>query len=407
MRFDGTWRPLRVRRVKVGVAALTGAGVMALGGGVAVAVTGIPGAGGVIYGCFTTSTGALRVVPQGTACSSKETAISWNQVGPTGAQGQAGPTGSPGPQGAVGPQGLMGPAGPQGVPGPTGSAGAVGPEGPQGPTGATGPPGMRFLGPWDSTVGYQANDAVEYEGSTFIALDANTNVAPGSTSPSVWDLVANQGNTGAVGPVGPQGPQGAQGPQGPAGPTGATGPQGATGAQGPTGPQGPAGPSFGSTAVTDRGTVRMTQTACVAPGQTLLAVQVTLSKPMYLFVSGGYSYTDGSTNGSGGGVYEYYYSNIQLTAGSGAVAQLRTQYGQATTDGQTHYFGNSGMLGSPSASSPAGPMVIPAGSYSLDYQLEVTNLFSNACPVQDWTQSTNGSVEVQPSLTWMEVGTTS
>ena len=49
----------------------------------------IPDAGGVIHGCYLTKDGTLRVVDPsaGGACTSKETAIAWNQ------QGQPGPPG--------------------------------------------------------------------------------------------------------------------------------------------------------------------------------------------------------------------------------------------------------------------------------------------------------------------------
>lgn len=51
----------------------------------------IPDGGGVIHACYSTSTGAVRVtdtatnVPKG--CSSKETALDWNQQGPKGDRG--------------------------------------------------------------------------------------------------------------------------------------------------------------------------------------------------------------------------------------------------------------------------------------------------------------------------------
>lgn len=85
-----------------------------------------------IHGCAHNSTGALRVVAEGTSCRGNESALSWQQVGP---QGPAGPQGEPGPAGPEGPTGATGAtgaAGPQGEPGP------AGPAGPQGPPGAPG-----------------------------------------------------------------------------------------------------------------------------------------------------------------------------------------------------------------------------------------------------------------------------
>src|SRR6185437_8639325 len=56
-------------------------------------------------------------------CQSGDTAISWNQTGPTGAVGA---TGATGPQGPTGSTGVTGPSGPAGD---TGASGASGPSG--------------------------------------------------------------------------------------------------------------------------------------------------------------------------------------------------------------------------------------------------------------------------------------
>ena len=51
----------------------------------------IPGGGGVIHGCYSTTSGAVRVTDTDTnlpkGCSSKETALDWNQQGPKGDRG--------------------------------------------------------------------------------------------------------------------------------------------------------------------------------------------------------------------------------------------------------------------------------------------------------------------------------
>lgn len=108
-------RRLAAAGVVLGVGTLAAAGV---------AIAGIPGADGVIHGCYQQQKGALRIVDTAVdACSPSETAIKWSQAGAQGPQGLSGPAGPPGPVGSAGP------AGPAGPPGPVGSAGPVGPAG--------------------------------------------------------------------------------------------------------------------------------------------------------------------------------------------------------------------------------------------------------------------------------------
>ena len=106
---------------------------------------------------------------------------------------QDGAAGATGPAGATGATGAQGPIGPQGVPGVVG------------PTGATGPPGITYKGVWSSGSGYAANDSVTYNGSTYIATQANTSQQPPSY-PAVWSLLAAAGAPGAPGAVGATGP---------------------------------------------------------------------------------------------------------------------------------------------------------------------------------------------------------
>jgi len=106
------------RRVKLAIfATIATAAAVA----VAVAAGAIPDSGGVIHGCYLTTTGLLRVYDSEASgskkCTSGERALNWNQ---TGAQGPAGPQGPAGAAGAQGPAGPTGPAGPQGA---TGSSG--------------------------------------------------------------------------------------------------------------------------------------------------------------------------------------------------------------------------------------------------------------------------------------------
>ena len=114
-------RQPRLRTILIG----TGA-TLALVAGATTAYAAItsPISNGVIHGCYTTqaSHGSHALVLQdvGTACPSGDTAIKWNQQGPTGPQGPAGPAGPQGPQGSTGATGPQGAQGPQGVPGPAG-----------------------------------------------------------------------------------------------------------------------------------------------------------------------------------------------------------------------------------------------------------------------------------------------
>jgi hypothetical protein len=174
-------------------------------------------------------------------------------TGPTGAAGPAGPAGATGATGAQGPIGLVGPQGPQGIQGVSGATGPVGPAGATGPQGAAGAIGITWQGVWSPATFYNVRDAVERNGSSYIAVSAN--VASDPAVSASWNLVAS---AGAVGPQGIQGATGAQGLAGPTGATGAQGPQGLTGPQGtqgitgpagPVGPQGPAGP-IGATGAT-------------------------------------------------------------------------------------------------------------------------------------------------------------
>src|SRR5437868_9391829 len=135
--------------------------------------------------------------------------ITLDSIGPQGAVGPQGPMGSTGPMGPPGPVGPMGLTGAQGPVGPAGAEGRVGPIGPPGVVGAVGPPGVSWKGQWNGSTAYVANDVVFFAGSTYAALQANTNVQP--PGPGTWDLVAQRGDEGAVGPQGPVGPAGQDG----------------------------------------------------------------------------------------------------------------------------------------------------------------------------------------------------
>ncbi|MDE1175683.1 MAG: DNRLRE domain-containing protein [Edaphobacter sp.] len=144
-------------------------------------------------------------------------------------QGLQGIQGVPGVAGAIGPQGL------QGIPGPIGLVGPVGVAGATGATGAAGA-GLVYRNVYVAGTAYAVNDAVTFNGSTYVSLqDPNVGHQPDG-SPTFWSVLAAAGATGVAGSAGPIGPQGSQGIQGVAGPVGPTGPTGAIGAAGPQGP---------------------------------------------------------------------------------------------------------------------------------------------------------------------------
>lgn len=133
----------RMQRKLVRLAMLVAGGLLATAG-VAFAtqhISSIVAADGQIHGCYSTATGQLRVVAEGSTCRANEAAIAWNQVGPQGPQGPKGDKGEKGDTGATGPQGPEGAQGPQGDKGDTGATGPQGPQGIQGPKGDTGPQG--------------------------------------------------------------------------------------------------------------------------------------------------------------------------------------------------------------------------------------------------------------------------
>jgi len=126
-----------------------------------------------------------------------------------GATGPAGPTGPQGPTGATGPAGATGAQGASGAQGPTGATGSVGPSGPQGPAGAAGVPGptgsagvgVNWRGAWTSSNAYALNDAVSYQGSSYLCSSAiGTGGNNPAGDPAHWSLMAQQGAQGVPGP---------------------------------------------------------------------------------------------------------------------------------------------------------------------------------------------------------------
>lgn len=111
------------------------------------------------------------------------------QKGEPGDQGVKGLKGDRGEPGTKGDKGDPGEIGPQGL---VGKAGNVGPAGPQGPSGQ----GVNWRGRWSPRLKYVEDDAVESEGSSYIAIMPSTNVKPPSSG---WDLMAQKGAPGPAG----------------------------------------------------------------------------------------------------------------------------------------------------------------------------------------------------------------
>ena len=134
--------------------------VLMVAGGVAFAA--VPGPDGVIHSCMLKNIGTIRIIDPslGQKCSgSLETPLDWNQKG-----------------------------------------------------------GLTWRGTWKNTTSYMLNDAVQYQGSAYVATAPSVNIPPPEAGH--WSLLAAQGATGPAGPSGPQGPAGPAGAQGPAGPKG-------------------------------------------------------------------------------------------------------------------------------------------------------------------------------------------
>ncbi len=79
-------------------------------------------------------------------------------------------------------------------------------DGPQGPQGDRGPAFTQYQGTWSGATAYVVNDAVSYNGSSYICIMAHTNQAPPNAT--YWGVIASKGDTGATGATGPQGPTG-------------------------------------------------------------------------------------------------------------------------------------------------------------------------------------------------------
>lgn len=76
---------------------------------------------------------------------------------------------------------------------------------------AQGPVGMTWQGTWNSATSYLVDDAVQYNGYAYIAIQAGTNHTPDPAGTAYWNLLASKGDTGATGATGATGPAGTSG----------------------------------------------------------------------------------------------------------------------------------------------------------------------------------------------------
>jgi hypothetical protein len=152
-------------------------------------------------------------------------------------------------------------------------------------------PILAWMGAWQTGVVYAVDNLVQFQGSTYIAIQ-DTSGAEDPADTAFWSIFAAegamgpmgpQGPQGVIGPVGPQGLQGdvgLQGPQGIIGPEGPQGLQGDVGLQGPVGPEGPIGPigpegpqgPAGADAVIDPALVQTRVTGTCAVGSYIVAI---------------------------------------------------------------------------------------------------------------------------------------
>lgn len=143
------------------IAATVFGGVMSVALVTGVAIAAIPDAGsGLIHGCYSTTSGAARVVDpaRGQRCHSGEAAVNWNQRG------------------------------------------------------------VNWRGGWGTTATYAVNDAVAAHGGSYVAVRPSHGVDPNNAT--YWALLARPGASGARGAQGAQGPQGLKGDAGAQGPSG-------------------------------------------------------------------------------------------------------------------------------------------------------------------------------------------
>ena len=110
-------QPSKSRRFGAGAIIVSGAVAAVLGTAGIATASSSPAAGqagaaatGTIKACYqtTTSPATIKHIPASSTCAKGNSTLTWNQVGPRGAQGPAGAQGRAGAQGPAGPQGPAG-----------------------------------------------------------------------------------------------------------------------------------------------------------------------------------------------------------------------------------------------------------------------------------------------------------
>src|SRR5206468_9256074 len=101
--------------------------------------------------------------------------------------------------GAVGATGVLSAQGVQACARPIGATGATGATGPQGPTG---PVGMTWQGTWSGSTPYAVNDAVAYNGTSYLSIQAGANHQPDTSTRDRKSVVQGKDRdaSGASGP---------------------------------------------------------------------------------------------------------------------------------------------------------------------------------------------------------------
>ena len=110
--------------------------------------------------------------------------------------------------------------------------GPPGPPGAKGDTGDRGPGVLNWRGDWSVAEAYEPNDAVAFDGSAYICVEAHSGSQPPSAK---WNLLASRGSQGIQGDKGDKGDVGDKGDRGERGPQGVPGDQGLQGVPGSRG----------------------------------------------------------------------------------------------------------------------------------------------------------------------------
>ena len=148
---------------------------------------------GSAYICLTDNTG------------SEPPSASWNVLAAKGDQGGRGDQGLQGDRGEKGDRGDRGPQGVPGERGLQGRPGSQGIKGDKGDRGDRGDPGITWKGNWDEVTAYVVRDVVQHDGACYIALDGNTNSEPPSSHWALLAAKGDAGEPGPQGNQGDSG----------------------------------------------------------------------------------------------------------------------------------------------------------------------------------------------------------